>query len=120
MKNNVGLQLLQWAVSQSDIWHLAHRCSKLMHKFNEPADKAAYVLDSFVTMDEADIDCIDAFHLHCMHFDDEDDYINNNQRNYIHEERTNSAATMTVAATTQNQFHSQGNKNRTKIKLLVK
>lgn len=111
LKNNVGLQVLQWAVSQSDIWHLAHRCSKLMNKFNEPTDKRAHVLDSFDTMDQNDIDCIDAFHLHCMHFDDEDDYINNNQRDYIHEERINSMAAMATAPTARNQFQSQGNKH---------
>lgn len=120
-KQNVGLQLLQWAVSQSDIWHLAHRCSELMHKFNEPNDKSAYVLDSFAAMDANNIECIDAFHLHCMHFDDEDSYIDNDQRNnYIHDEqRTNSTAPMatdtiaaaTSAAVSQNQFPSQGNDN---------
>lgn len=46
-----------------------------------------------------------------MHFDDEDDYINNNQRDYIHEERINSMAAMATAPTARNQFQSQGNKH---------
>lgn len=78
VKSHLGLQLLHWAVSQSDIWHLAHRCSELVQKINEPLEKSAYVLDNLLAMDEDDI------HLHCsgmrdlhlnrMHFDDEDDY----------------------------------------------
>lgn len=78
VKSHLGLQLLHWAVSQSDIWHLAHRCSELVQKINEPLEKSAYVLDNLLAMDEDDM------HLHCsgmrdlhlnrMHFDDEDDY----------------------------------------------
>lgn len=76
LKNSLGLQLLHWAVSQSDIWHLAHRCSELAHKINEPLEKSAYVLNNLLTMDEDDIDCIGIRDLHMqqMHFDDEDDY----------------------------------------------
>lgn len=78
VKSHLGLHLLHWAVSQSDIWHLAHRCSELVQKINEPLEKSAYVLDNLLAMDEDDM------HLHCggmrdlhlnrMHFDDEDDY----------------------------------------------
>lgn len=78
VKSHLGLQLLHWAVSQSDIWHLAHRCSELVQKINEPLEKSAFVLDNLLAMDEDDL------HLHCsgmrdlhlnrMHFDDEDDY----------------------------------------------
>lgn len=76
LKNSLGLQLLHWAVSQSDIWHLAHRCSELAQKINEPLEKSAYVLNNLLTMDEDDIDCIGIRDLHMqqMHFDDEDDY----------------------------------------------
>lgn len=76
LKNSLGLQLLHWAVSQSDIWHLAHRCSELAHKINEPLEKSAYVLNNLLTMDEDDMDCIGLrdLHMHQMHFDDEDDY----------------------------------------------
>lgn len=89
-----------------------------MHKFNEPIDKSTYVPDSFAAMDANDIDYIDAFHFNCMHFDDEDDYIDNDQRiNYVHEERTNSAAPLVAGAgaaataAPRNQFPSQGNNN---------
>lgn len=76
LKNSLGLQLLHWAVSQSDIWHLAHRCSELAHKINEPLEKSAYVLNNLLTMDEDDVDCIGIRDLHMqqMHFDDEEDY----------------------------------------------
>lgn len=76
LKHSLGLQLLHWAVSHSDIWHLAHRCSELAQKINEPLEKSAYVLDNLFTMDEDDIDCIGIRDLHMqqMHFDDEDDY----------------------------------------------
>lgn len=76
LKTNLGLELLHWALSQSDIWHLAHRCSELAHKINEPLEKSAYVLDNLLTMGEDDIDCIDLrdLHLQQMYFDDEDDY----------------------------------------------
>lgn len=93
MKNNVGLQLLQWAVSQSDIWHLAHRCSELVQKINEPLEKSAYVLDNLLAMDEDDI------HLHCggmrdmhlnrMHFDDEDDYNGEQMQRFINQNNRN-------------------------------
>lgn len=83
LKNSLGLQLLHWAVSQSDIWHLAHRCSELAQKINEPLEKSAYVLDNLLTMDEDDIDCIGIRDLHMqqMHFDDEDDYNEEEQSN---------------------------------------
>lgn len=76
LKHSLGLQLLHWAVSQSDIWHLAHRCSELAQKINEPLEKSAYVLDNLLTMDDDDIDCIGLrdLHLQQMRFDDEDDY----------------------------------------------
>lgn len=75
LKNSLGLQLLHWAVSQSDIWHLAHRCSELAHKINEPLEKSAYVLDNFLTMDDDDIDCVGIrdLHLQQMHFDEEEE-----------------------------------------------
>lgn len=83
LKNSLGLQLLHWAVSQSDIWHLAHRCSELAQKINEPLEKSAYVLDNLLTMDDDDIDCIGIRDLHMqqMHFDDEDDYNEEEQSN---------------------------------------
>lgn len=97
LKNSLGLQLLHWAVSQSDIWHLAHRCSELAQKINEPLKKSAYVLDNLLTMDEDDIDCIGIrdFHLQQMHFDDEDDYNDQeqSQRNYRNQQRTNTSLT---------------------------
>lgn len=76
LKNSLGLQLLQWAVSQSDVWHLAHRCSELAQKINKPLEKSAYVLDNLLTMDDGDIDCISIrdLQMNQMHFDDEDDY----------------------------------------------
>lgn len=76
LKNSLGLQLLQWAVSQSDVWHLAHRCSELAQKINKPLAKHAYVLDNLLTMDDGDIDCISIrdLRMNQMHFDDEDDY----------------------------------------------
>lgn len=94
-KNSLGLQLLHWAVSQSDIWHLAHRCSELAQKINEPLEKSAYVLENFLTMDEDDIDCIGIrdLHLQQMHFDDEDDYNDEEQsrRDYRNQLRTNTS-----------------------------
>lgn len=88
VKNHLGLQILHWAVSQSDIWHLAHRCSELVQKINEPLEKSAYVLDHLLTMDEDDIDSIGIrdLHLQQMHFDDEDDY-NANQREQHYRDR---------------------------------
>lgn len=76
LKSSLGLQLLHWAVSHSDIWHLAHRCSELAQKINEPLEKSAYVLDNFLTMDEDDIDCVGIrdLNLQQMHFDEEDEY----------------------------------------------
>lgn len=92
LKNSFGLQMLHWAVSQSDIWHLAHRCSELAQKINEPLEKGAYVLDNFLTMDEDDIDCIGLrdLHLQQMHFDDEDDYNEEEQswRDHRNQQRT--------------------------------
>lgn len=75
LKNSLGLQLLHWAVSQSDIWHLAHRCSELAQKINEPLEKSAYVLDNFLTMAEDDIACagIRDLNLQQMHFDEEEE-----------------------------------------------
>lgn len=86
VKSSLGLQLLQWAISKSDIWHLAHRCSELAQKINEPIDKNAYVLDSWLTMDEENIGCIGIrdLHLHQMHFDDEEDYNSAEQANRDH------------------------------------
>lgn len=99
LKNSLGLQLLHWAVSQSDIWHLAHRCSELAQKINEPLEKSAYVLDNLLTMDEDDIDCIGIRDLHMqqMHFDDEDDYNDEEQTyrcnddNYRNQHRSNTS-----------------------------
>lgn len=93
LKNSLGLQLLHWAVSQSDIWHLAHRCSELAQKINEPLEKSAYVLDNLLTMDEDDIDCIGIRDLHMqqMHFDDEDDYNEEEQSNGGNQQRTNTS-----------------------------
>lgn len=84
LKNSLGVQLLHWAVSHSDIWHLAHRCSELAQKINEPLEKSAYVLDNLLTMDEDDIDCVGMRDLHIqqMHFDDEDDYNEEGQSRY--------------------------------------
>lgn len=91
LKNSLGLQLLHWAVSQSDIWHLAHRCSELAQKINEPLEKSAYVLDNLLTMDEDDIDCIGIRDLHMqqMHFDDEDDFNEEEQSSHRNRQRTN-------------------------------
>lgn len=58
-KNSMGLQLLHWAVSQSDIWHLAHRCSELAQHINEPIEKRVYLLNNSLSMDEDD--CIRKF-----------------------------------------------------------
>lgn len=82
VKNHLGLQLLHWAVSQSDIWQLAHRCADLVQKINDPLEKSAYVLDNLLTMDEDDIECIGMrdLHLQRMHFEDEDDYIDQEQQ----------------------------------------
>lgn len=78
VKSQFGLQLLHWAISQSDIWHLAHRCSQLVQKINEPLEKSAYVLDSLFDMDDDDMQMhcsgMRDLHLNRMHFDDEDDY----------------------------------------------
>lgn len=89
-KSNFGLQLLQWAVSQSDIWHLAHRCSELAQKINEPLEKSAYVLDNLSTMDEDDINCIHNLQ-GAMHFDNEDYFISQDylQRNYYNQRQQN-------------------------------
>lgn len=102
LKNSLGLQLLHWAVSQSDIWHLAHRCSELAHKINEPLEKSAYVLNNLLTMDEDDVDCIGIRDLHMqqMHFDDEDDYNEEGRqtaRRHNHQlSATNTASTLNI------------------------
>lgn len=84
VKNNLGLHLLHWAITHSDFWHLANRCSQLVQKINEPLEKSAHVLDNLLTMDEDDFDahCIGLrdLHLHRMHFDDEDDYNDQDDR----------------------------------------
>lgn len=56
-KGSLGLQLLHWAVSQSDIWHLTHRCSELVQHINEPLNKRVFAInnnDSLLSMDEDD------------------------------------------------------------------
>lgn len=101
LKSSLGLQLLHWAVSQSDIWHLAHRCSELAHKINEPLEKSAYVLNNLLTMDEDDVDCIGIRDLHMqqMHFDDEDDYNEEGRQTRRHNQLP---ATTTATLNTRN------------------
>lgn len=78
VKTNLGVHLLHWAITHSDFWQLANRCSQLVQKINDPLEKSAYVLDNLLTMDEDDIDvhCVALrdLNLHRMHFEDEDDY----------------------------------------------
>lgn len=107
LKNSLGLQLLDWAVSQSDIWHLAHRCSELAQKINEPLEKSAYVLDNLLTMDEDDIDCIGIRDLHMqqMHFDDEDDYNEEEQSNRGNRQRNEQRTNTSLAI--RNHHHSR-------------
>lgn len=73
VKNNLGLHLLHWAVSRSDVWHLAHRCAELIHKIDEPLEKSA--LDHLLTLDEDEIDCygIRRLQMHNLHFEEEDE-----------------------------------------------
>lgn len=58
-KNSLGLQLLHWAVSQSDIWHLTHRCSELVQHINEPLNKRVFEINNnnSLSMDEDDCIC---------------------------------------------------------------
>lgn len=113
LKNGLGLQLLNWAVSQSDIWHLAHRCSELAHKINEPLEKSAYVLDNLLTMDEDDLDCIGIRELHMqqMHFDDEDDYNEEGQSRHIQPPATNTTS-LTVRNSNNNNHHHHQHRRR--------
>lgn len=105
LKHSLGLQLLHWAVSQTDIWHLAHRCSELAHKINVPLEKSAYVLDNLLTMDEDDIDCIGDLHLQQMHFDDEDDYNEEGQSRHRHQHNNNNNNNDTTSLNSRNQSH---------------
>lgn len=104
IKHSFGMQLLHWAVSQSDIWHLAHRCSELAQKINDPLEKSAYVLENLLPMDDDDIDCIGLrdLHLQQMHFDDEDDY--NGDEEYQRSQQHNS--NNTTSLNNRNQSHS--------------
>ncbi|XP_031620821.1 BTB/POZ domain-containing protein 6 isoform X2 [Contarinia nasturtii] len=113
LKNSLGLQVLQWAVSQSDIWHLAHRCSELAQKINEPLENSAYVLDNLLTMDEDDINCIGIrdLHLQQMHFDDEEEhtYGCNETGYYRNQQHTNSSFSIRKNLSTDNTTESLNN-----------
>lgn len=93
VKNHLGLHLLHWAVSHSDVWHLAHRCADIIHKIDEPLEKNAFAVDNLLTLDEDEIDCygIRQLQMHNLHFDEEDeedgyaqqqDQMNNNGERY--------------------------------------
>lgn len=80
VKNHLGLHLLHWAVSNSDVWHLAHRCAELIHKIDGPLEKNAF--DNLLTLDEDEIDCygIRQLPMHNLHFDEEDEEDGYSQR----------------------------------------
>lgn len=75
VKNNLGLHLLHWAVSHSDVWHLAHRCADLIHKINDPLEKNTFIVDNLLTLDEEEIDCygIRQLQMHNLHFEEEEE-----------------------------------------------
>lgn len=56
LSNNLGIHLLHWALSQSDIWYLAHRCADLVQKIHEPLERGAAVLDNILTLEEESIE----------------------------------------------------------------
>lgn len=56
LSNHLGLQLFHWAVSQSDLWHLAHRCAEFVNKLHEPLERGAAVLDNILTLEEEEAD----------------------------------------------------------------
>lgn len=55
LSNNLGLHLLHWALSQSDIWYLAHRCADLVQKIHEPLERGAAALDNILTLEEDEV-----------------------------------------------------------------
>ena len=56
LSNHLGLHLLHWAISQSDIWYLAHRCADFVNKIHEPLERGAAVLDHILTLEEEEAD----------------------------------------------------------------
>lgn len=81
VKTNLGIHLLQWAISHSDFWKIANRCTQLVQDINDPLDKSADVLNNILTMDEDDIDahCITLRDLNLQQIHYQDDENGNNQ-----------------------------------------
>lgn len=53
--SHFGLQLLQWALSETDLWTLAYRCANFMNKIHEPLERSAAVLDQILTHEEDEL-----------------------------------------------------------------
>lgn len=79
VKTNLGVHLLQWAITHSDFWKIANRCTQLVQNINAPLDKSADVLNNFLIMDEDDIDvhCITLrdLHLQQIHIQDDENLV---------------------------------------------
>lgn len=52
LSNHLGVQLLQWAFSQSEVGSIANRCVQFVSKIHEPLERGAQVLDSILTVEE--------------------------------------------------------------------
>lgn len=52
LSNDLGVQLLQWAFSQSEVGSIANRCLQFVSKIHEPLERGALVLDSILTLEE--------------------------------------------------------------------
>lgn len=52
LSNHLGVQLLQWAFSQSEVGSVANRCLQFVSKIHEPLERGALVLDSILTVEE--------------------------------------------------------------------
>lgn len=52
LSNHLGVQLLQWAFSQSEVGSIANRCVQFVSKLHEPLERGALVLDSILTVEE--------------------------------------------------------------------